>query len=187
MPEGLFRMPTKMKITGRTSSITNAFVNSIIPVIQPTGSEVEKVLNILGMEDGKICCSYCGGESTEWDHFRPLVINKEFTGYISEIANLVPACGKCNQSKGNKNWDEWIVSGAPRSPKSKNVPNLDDKIRRLKNFERWREPTKLDFKQIVGEKDLEIHQRNLDAITKSMRDAQEHAELLSKKIEKSLE
>jgi hypothetical protein len=30
-----------------------------------------------------------------------LVEEKEPIGYISEIRNLVPVCGKCNQSKGN--------------------------------------------------------------------------------------
>jgi len=36
-------------------------------------------------------CSYCGTPATEWDHLRPLVMNKKPTGYISEIHNLVPA------------------------------------------------------------------------------------------------
>ena len=38
----LFRMPTPMKITGRSSSITNAFINSIIPVVTPTEAEVKE-------------------------------------------------------------------------------------------------------------------------------------------------
>ncbi len=43
-------MPTPIKITGRSSSITIAFINSIIPVIPPTESEVRKALRILQME-----------------------------------------------------------------------------------------------------------------------------------------
>ncbi len=39
MKKSVFRMPTPVKITGRTSSITNAFVNGIIPVIEPTDDE----------------------------------------------------------------------------------------------------------------------------------------------------
>ncbi len=45
----LFRMPTPMKITGRSSSITNAFINSIIPVVLPRAEEVKRALEILGM------------------------------------------------------------------------------------------------------------------------------------------
>ena len=94
----LFRMPTPMKITGRSSSITNSFINSIIPVIGPTNDQVKKALEILEMDRDSFQCSYCGAKATEWDHLRPLVLNKKPTGYISEIHNLVPACGKCNQS-----------------------------------------------------------------------------------------
>jgi hypothetical protein len=32
----LFRMPNQVAITGRASSITNSFINSIIPVVEPT-------------------------------------------------------------------------------------------------------------------------------------------------------
>ena len=114
----LFRMPTPTKITGRSSTITNSFVNSIIPVINPTEEQVSEALQILGMEHDSLCCAYCGASSTEWDHLRPLVKDKKPTGYISEIHNLVPACGKCNQSKGNKPWRQWMFSKAKHSPKS---------------------------------------------------------------------
>jgi len=45
----LFKMPKPMKITGRSSSITNSFINSIIPVVEPTNEEVKEALHILGM------------------------------------------------------------------------------------------------------------------------------------------
>src|SRR6478609_11845284 len=106
-----FTMPRPVAITGRTSSITNSFINSIIPVVVPTRDEVKCALKILGMEE-RVDCAYCGDPYTEWDHLRPLVVDKRPTGYISEIHNLVPACGKCNQSKGNKSWKAWIQSTA---------------------------------------------------------------------------
>lgn len=113
----LFRMPTPMKITGRSSSITNAFINSIIPVVPPCAEEVQQALKILGMTHENFQCAYCGGVASEWDHLRPLVKDKKPTGYISEIHNLVPSCGKCNQSKGNKEWKTWMLStaGPPHS------------------------------------------------------------------------
>lgn len=100
----IFKMPTPVKITGRTSSITNAFVNGIIPVIEPTDQEIIDALHTLGMTPTHIVCAYCGDTYSEWDHFHPLIKDKQPTGYISEIHNLVPACSKCNQSKGNKHW-----------------------------------------------------------------------------------
>jgi hypothetical protein len=35
--------------TGRSSSITNAYVNSIIPIVYPIGAEVIEILAVLGM------------------------------------------------------------------------------------------------------------------------------------------
>src|SRR5687768_4986894 len=108
-----FQMPTSMTITGRSSSITNAFVSAIIPVVFPTEAEVIEALAVLGMLPTDVRCAYCGDASSEWDHLRPLVVNQKPTGFISEIANLVPSCGKCNQSKGKKPWREWMCSSAP--------------------------------------------------------------------------
>ena len=128
----VFKMPVPMKITGRSSSITNAFVNSIIPIMHPSENDIKDSLELLGMTVETIECIYCGSKYTEWDHLRPLVLNKKPTGYISEIQNLVPSCGKCNQSKGNKEWLLWINSSAKLSPKSKQVSDLKSRIEKLK-------------------------------------------------------
>src|SRR5260370_29886624 len=101
-----FQMPAVATLVSRKSSITNAFVNTLIPQIIPSLEEIEQALKILGMDLVDVRCAYCGDKMTEWDHLRPLVVKQRPTGYISEIANLVPACGKCNQSKGNSSWRE---------------------------------------------------------------------------------
>lgn len=131
----VFKMPNPVTIIGRTSSITNAFVNGIIPCILPSEEEIKNVLGVLGMDKDTIRCAYCGDRYTEWDHFRPLVKDKRSTGYISEIHNLVPACGKCNQSKGNKDWKEWILSNSNLSPKTRGIQDLELIVRRLEEFE----------------------------------------------------
>jgi hypothetical protein len=106
-----FQMPLVQTMVSRKSSITNAFVNSVIPVIQPSLDDIEEALSVLGMVPSNVRCAYCGGEKTTWDHMRPLVLNHRPTGFISEIANLVPSCGTCNSSKGTKKLSEWIQSG----------------------------------------------------------------------------
>ena len=73
----LFRMPSPMKITGRSSSITNAFINSIVPSIEPTKEQIAESLSILRMDQSSFSCSYCGDPASEWDHFRPLVKDKK--------------------------------------------------------------------------------------------------------------
>ncbi len=171
-----FAMPTAMKITGRTSSITNAFVNAVIPTIKPTDQEVEYALHVLGLDQNDLRCAYCGDKSTEWDHLNPLVQRQRPTGYISEIANLVPSCGKCNQSKGSHSWKSWIDGPARLSPKSRGVPSLQDKIARLEAFEKWRRPTIVDFVAVVTPELWQKHRDNHKKVIYAMQQSQETAE-----------
>jgi len=172
----LFAMPKPVRITGRSSSITNSFVNGVIPVVSPTEDEVRNALETLGMLDA-IACVYCGDTSTEWDHLRPLVDRQRPTGYISEIHNLVPACGKCNQSKGNKNWLTWMRSAAPLSPAARGIADIEQRIARLQEYERRGAPTRIDFESAVGgelwERHWSHHKRLLELMREADTDAQE--------------
>lgn len=178
----LFRMPTPMKITGRSSSITNAFINSIIPVVAPSEEEVRQALEILGMTPETFQCAYCGDVVSEWDHLRPLVKYKKATGYISEIQNLVPSCGKCNQSKGNKEWKAWMRSNAKLSPKTRGVKDIVERIKRLESYEKWKAPTQMDFASIVGHEVWERHQANHEKVQSLMRESQELSAQINAKI-----
>jgi 5-methylcytosine-specific restriction endonuclease McrA len=168
----LFRMPTPMKITGRSSSITNAFINSIIPVVPPSEEEARQALETLGMTLGTFQCAYCGGVASEWDHLRPLVKDKKPTGYISEIHNLVPSCGKCNQSNGNKEWKTWMLSTAQLSPTARGIKDIPERVKRLEAYENSKTPTKMDFASIVGKDVWSQHQDNLERVQSLMRESQ---------------
>ena len=51
-------------------------------------------------------CAYCGSqESIQADHVVPIA-----RGGTHSIGNLVPACARCNQSKGSKLLTEWKAS-----------------------------------------------------------------------------
>src|SRR5260221_12166807 len=138
-------LPAPMSVTGRSSSITNSFINAIIPVIEPTEEEELEALRILQMDAKHICCAYCGDKATEWDPFRPIISNQEPTGYIAEIANLVPSCGKCNQSKGKSYWRTWMEANARLSPKIRGVTDLMERTARLQSYEARPRPRKTDF------------------------------------------
>jgi hypothetical protein len=176
-----FAMPKPVRIAGRSSSITNSFVNGIIPVVPPTLEQVDEALRILGM-DTIVVCAYCGDPASEWDHLRPLVVGKQPTGYISEIHNLVPACGKCNQSKGNKPWRTWMFSAARLSPETRGVAGLGAKADRLAAYEEWETPTLVDFASVVGEQLWDEHWRNHEAILRAMRDAESTADLIRLRV-----
>ena len=175
-------MPIPMKITGRSSSITNAFINSIIPVIVPTNEQIKEALEILGMDQDNFQCSYCGSVATEWDHLHPLVLDKKPTGYISEIHNLVPTCGKCNQSKGNKDWDKWIISDAKLSPKTRNISDIEERIEKLQKYSNWGNPIKVDFEELIGKEKWKQHWDNWEKIQNEMKIAQELANEIKDKI-----
>ena len=167
-----FDLPSKGRVDGRTSSITSAFFQAITPVIQPSDSEVEEALSVLGMRAGACHCSYCGDARTEWDHFRPIVKGRQPTGYITEIANLVPSCGKCNQSKGNKNWKEWMRSTAARSPSRRGITDIEERIARLEAYEAWRKPLCIDYASMVGADRWSQYQALLDTAVAHLATAQ---------------
>lgn len=178
----LFQMPRPMKITGRSSSITNSFINSIIPVVFPNEEQVREAFEILGMTPETYQCAYCGDVPTEWDHLRPLVKNKKPTGYISEIHNLVPTCGKCNQSKGNKEWKAWMVSNAVLSPTKRGVKDIPGRIARLERYEAWGIPTHMEFESIVGEEIWTRHWHNWQRVQDLMRESQVLAAEINAKV-----
>jgi hypothetical protein len=184
-----FQMPTVATMVSRKSSITNAFVNTLVPQIFPTLEEIEQALSILGMDITDVRCAYCGDKATEWDHLRPLVIKQRPTGYISEIANLVPACGKCNQSKGNSPWREWMLSTTARhSPTARGKPDVSDRIVRLQAFERWRPPRKIeDFEAILGKEEWTAYWLAWEKINLDLRECQKVADDLRTRIERTLQ
>jgi hypothetical protein len=177
-----FRMPSVQTMVSRKSSITNAFVNTLIPVIPPTVEEIAAALELLGMFPNDVRCAYCGDPSTEWDHLRPLVVNRRPTGYISEIGNLVPACGKCNQSKGNKNWLKWIKGNAERSPTRRGTANLEQRIRRLQAYENLKNIQPIDFESIVGAESWKEYWGTYDKLVEALRDSQKLADRLKERI-----
>ena len=154
------QLPAPMSVNGRSSSITNAFINAIIPVIEPTEEEELQALRILEIDPNDIRCAYCGDKATEWDHLRPIINNQEPTGYVTEIANLVPSCGKCNQSKGKSYWRSWMEGGARLSPKTRGILDLEERVTRLQKYEGWRQPRKIDFAAVVGPEMWQRHRQN---------------------------
>ena len=170
-----FDLPSKGSMDGRTSSITAAFFQAITPVIPPSDGEVDEALAVLGMMRGSCRCASCGDQRTEWDHFRPIVKGKQSTGYITEIANLAPACGKCNQSKGNKNWKDWMLGKAARSPKQRGISDLEERVARLEAYERWREPRCIDYAALVGPERWSQYQNLLNTAVAHLTEAQKVA------------
>jgi len=182
----MFMMPKAVTISGRSSSLTNAFVNGIIPCIEPTDDEIESALEVLGQKKESVTCVYCGDKATEWDHLNPLIMNKKATGFISEIKNLVPACGKCNQSKGNKKWKNWILSDAKLSPKTRGIKDIEHRIEVIERYEDKYHPRVIKFEEIVGADLWNKHWENHEELLRSLKKMQEISDKIKEKIKEAV-
>lgn len=153
--------------------------------MEPSDREVDEVLLILGMKRGACVCAYCGDKKSEWDHFRAVVKDRKPTGYITEIANLVPSCGKCNQSRGNRDWRTWMLGEARHSPTTRQVKDIEERIKRLEAFEAWSKPVKIDYEALGGAERWMTHKKHLDEVLSLLEKAEIHAKEL-RSLAKSL-
>jgi len=161
-----FWMPSVQTMVSRKSSITNAFVSAVIPSIPPSLEKIEQALAILQIDPSDMRC----------------VMQRRPTGFISEIANLVPSCGKCNQSKGNKPWRDWMLSSAKLSPTGRQIANVADRVARLEAFEKWRVPTKIDFESILGKEAWESYWALCEKVNNDLRQHQQVADSMRVRI-----
>jgi hypothetical protein len=176
-----------LKVTSRISSVTNGFVQAIIPCLEPSEVERAEALAVLGMVPGAEFCVYCGARATDWDHLRPLVRGKRPTGYCNDVRNLVPACGPCNQSKSGQDWKQWINGTSKGSPKTRGVMNLADRIEVLRQFEDWSSHLALDMRGLAGEAVWDAYWERLKAIEVQMHEAQRDAVIIRKLISDALQ
>lgn len=177
-----FKMPSIDSITGRRSSINGAFSKSIIIAVEPSADEIRHVLDLFEMAPNNVRCAYCGDGSTEWDHFRATVCDGLPTGFGSHIKNLVPACGKCNQSRGRKPWREWMMGKAKGSPTTRRVKDIEVRMQRLARYEEWSAHEPFDVAAIAGPELWSEYVRRRDAIHTEMVAAQRVAEKIRAKV-----
>lgn len=181
------KRPTAQKLKGRKTTITNAFALSILPVVEPTDGDIYEALNVLGQNPDDVRCVYCGAPSHGWDHLRPVVRALRPTGYITEIANLVPACGRCNSSKGGADWRVWMLSmSAKSSPTRRGISDVAERIECLERFQKWREPICIDFASIVGKGDWDEYWESRDRMIDEMMRCQAAADQILAVVEQQL-
>lgn len=63
------------------------------------------------MRRWRYACAYCNGIATHLDHVIPLS-----KGGADAEQNMVPACARCNLSKGAKTLAEWAATFGPEEP-----------------------------------------------------------------------
>ena len=85
--------------------------------------------------EGRKECAYCrASENLTWDHLIPSSL-----GGLDTISNLVPACSRCNSSKGDRDVIDWF-----RNRRGVEVPRLIwGKYLKL-HYELWKAAGRLD-------------------------------------------
>ena len=177
-----FKIPTKSNLKSRSSTIDNAFVISITPWKKPTDAEFQEMLSKLELDEQQ--CGYCLSGSSSADHFFPLVANKNPTGYITEISNLVPCCGSCNSSKGGKHWKSWYLSIETHDRLINSGVTEEKYKQRLKILESYEkiERTKLNYEKIVGKEKWQEYLNRKQKMNDLLKEDQSFCDELLKEI-----
>lgn len=78
-------------------------------------------------------CAFCGAsEASRMDHLVPVRKHGDFIP-----RNVVPACQECDDSKGQKEYHEWMRSAdSPKSLRSRGLTN-EEIERRIQHIEKW--------------------------------------------------
>jgi hypothetical protein len=174
-----------LKISSRSSSITNAFVQAIIPFDPPSEEDRAEVLAHFGQNVGETTCVYCGDRANDWDHLLPLVRDKRPTGMFSGKGNVVPACGLCNQSKSGSDWEKWMRGPAKNSPTSRGVKDVDMRVARLSRYVQRYPQTRVLLDELVDPGLWNTYWNKLEEIHRSLKDAQELANDIATQIRRA--
>lgn len=121
------RIPTRMTPAFGFSVLTRA-VREGLSTRRFGTQEAEAVVSFFG--PGSPECAFCGSADVRrWDHLIPLGL-----GGDTVLGNMVLACGRCDDSKGQRPFEEWMLSDAPFSPTTRRVPDIRQRIARLKAY-----------------------------------------------------
>jgi len=113
---------------GFSFSIVKRALLECIAVRQFGKKEIKQVTAFFG--GAPPVCVFCGASPIErWDHLIPVS-----RGGDTVLGNVVPACGRCDDSKRDLPFEVWALSSAPNSPGTPGVPDLDQRLARIREY-----------------------------------------------------
>lgn len=90
-------------------------------------AEMTLVIEFFGDE-----CVFCGSEAwNRWDHLVSAIAGGE-----SVLGNMVPACQSCDDSKGSRAFDSWMMARASAKPDALWAADTAARIDRLRAYQR---------------------------------------------------
>ena len=124
---------TLPKVPQRTTagfafSIVQRAIYESIAARQFGRAEIAEVLAFFNDEPPQ--CVFCGSTAiARWDHLISV-----FSGGDTVLGNMVPACSLCDDSKRHHPYMEWAYSDVPGSPKTRGIPDLDQRLTRIQAY-----------------------------------------------------
>jgi hypothetical protein len=111
--------------------------------------EVQQAVGFL-FPRGAAECTYCGSSNVErWDHLVPITAGGE-----TVIGNMVPACGRCDDSKRDLRYDDWMTSDYPSAPRNRGVTDIESRRKRIKSYIEHFSYTPRTLEQRLNRKEL---------------------------------
>lgn len=136
----------KTTLSGRRSTINNAFVHEIIFHPGNKTEENKMWLKRFGQIQGEEKCVYCGERAGTIDHIFNLTIQGLPSGYNSDYNNLVPCCKDCNSKKGATLWQDYM-----KTDEMIKIEGHEQRFEVLEKILKKYPPFYFDFKEVVGE------------------------------------
>jgi hypothetical protein len=136
LPDGDRRIGTLMsapKVPQRTTpgfafSIMNRALLECIAVRKFGAPEIAELLSFFGNDPP--VCAFCGAEPImRWDHLVSVT-----QGGDTVLGNMVPACSKCDDSKGHQPFDVWALGPAPGSPQSRGISDVGQRLEKIRQY-----------------------------------------------------
>ena len=93
----------------RSTTIAHAFASALSPGRPADDTSIYSAMALLGQDTrSALNSANCLKSAENWDHLMPLVKDKQASGFGHQLGNLVPACRRCNSSKGGKGWRAFL-------------------------------------------------------------------------------
>ncbi len=126
-PEKLPDAPQRTTPSFACSAVKRALFECI--AVRKFGApEMSQVLSFFA--EHPPCCAFCGGRPVKrWDHLIPVT-----QGGDTVLGNMVPACGKCDDSKADEPYESWAIGAAPGSPRSRGVKDLAQRLEKIGQY-----------------------------------------------------
>ncbi len=106
----LDKLPIKMSPGLGLSMLDRAIKESFAQ--RGSTTDLERVRQYFSKKHGEIHCLYCGAANpSRWDHLHAVS-----RGGDTVPGNLVPACQRCDDSKQDKDLDQWLSGKSKHRP-----------------------------------------------------------------------